>query len=242
MSEPYAALTDTGRRRQANQDEALTLPFGDGMVLLVVADGAGGMGGGDRASAETVRGLREVCLEDQSGDPASLLREGIARANSRVRAIAAAEYPLEGMASTVVTAIVRGGQAWLLNLGDTRAYLHGEGKLRQLTEDDSWVAGQVRAGQLTPEQARHSPMRSVITRAVGVEDEPELAVQELALAPGEILLLCSDGLHGPLTDDAIAAELALGATAEGLAARLIAAANSAGGPDNIGVALYVAGQ
>ncbi|MCK9521405.1 MAG: protein phosphatase 2C domain-containing protein, partial [Dehalococcoidia bacterium] len=164
------------------------------------------------------------------------LREAVETASARVRE-AAREGQHSAMATTLVAAIVDEKRAWIVSIGDSRAYLHHAGVLRQLTEDDSWVADQVRANLLTEEQARRSPHRNIITRAIGASDVPAVEPLEVLLAAGDTLLLCSDGLHAVIDDKDIATLLAAD-SAEETAAALIDAANVAGGPDNIAVALY----
>ena len=237
MGETYAAATDRGRRRDANEDEAVASEIPGG-VLLAVADGAGGMGGGDVASRLAIERLVEVCRESTESDPPDLLRRAYEAANRAVREAAeGSEHP--SMATTLVTAIVREGRAWIANMGDSRAYLVRGGEVTQLTEDDSLVAERVRAGLLTPEQAKRSPARNIITRAIGVESEADIEPIELELEPGDVVLLCSDGVHGVLDDTEIA-DTVHGKDAAGGVGALIEAANEAGGPDNIGVAVYVA--
>ncbi|MGE5595285.1 MAG: SpoIIE family protein phosphatase, partial [Hyphomicrobiales bacterium] len=171
------------------------------------------------------------------GDPAELLAQAAALANERVRTIAARDYPLIGSASTLVAAIVTDGRAWLLSIGDSRGYLAANGELRQVTEDDSWVAEQVRAGLLGADEARVHPRRNVITRAIGTEETLDRRPVELELPPASTLLLCSDGLCGVVDDGTIARLLAAGTAAEAAQA-LVDEANSRGGPDNIAIALY----
>jgi protein phosphatase len=237
MPPRFAAATDPGLRRTLNEDVALARELPAGGVLLAVADGAGGMGGGDIASAETIAAVIEVCGSFEAAAPAETLREAVARANTRVRERAASESRLAAMASTLVAAIIRDGTAWVASIGDSRAYLFANSQLEQLTEDDSWVAEQVRSGRMAAEQAARSPHRNIITRAIGAQEEALVAPTEHVLAAGDVLLLCSDGLHGVVDDAAIAAVLA-GAEPDAAAAALIALANRAGGPDNIAVAVY----
>lgn len=237
MGGTYAAATHQGQRRDVNEDEAVAAEIAGG-VLLAVADGAGGMGGGDVASRLAIERLLHVCREETEREPTDILRAAFEAANTAVReAAAGSEHP--SMATTLVAAIVRDGRAWVASLGDSRAYLVRDGEAKQLTEDDSLVAEQVRAGMITPEQAKRSPARNIITRAIGAEGEASVEPIEVVLEPGDALLLCSDGVHGVLDDDAIASTVA-GLDAGTATTALIDAANRAGGPDNIGIALYVA--
>ena len=234
----HVALTDPGKRRSNNQDQATTRDLGGGKVLLLVADGVGGAGGGEVASEAALESVVATLSSSSLGDPAEALRQAVRTANDRVRELATTDERLSSMATTLVVAIIDGPKAWIISTGDSRAYLCGRGSCEALTEDDSWVAEQVRAGALTPDEAAKSPYQNVITRGVGVEDTIDVdVVYELRLEPGQSILLCSDGLYRCVSPEEIAATLdglALVAAAE----RLIAMANEAGGPDNISVALY----
>jgi protein phosphatase len=234
----FIALSDRGRRRATNQDRALARELPGGALLLLVADGVGGAGGGEVASAETVNAVVAALGEsDRSDIPSSLLR-AVARANERVRELGKIDPELKGMATTLVAAVVSNADAWIVSLGDSRAYVCRGGQLEPLTEDDSWVAEQVRAGLLTPEDAAKSPYQNVITRGIGVEEGVRLeAATHFALQPGDILFLCSDGLYRCVTPETIAETLVAGTVAEA-AEKLIELANKAGGPDNISVAIY----
>lgn len=238
MSGNMAASTDPGRVRTVNEDCVLARELRDGSILLAVADGVGGMKGGDVASAEAIAMLADESLWAEAADPAATLEQAFTLANNRVR-----DLGLERgctMASTLVAALVRNGQVWLANAGDSRAYLFAGGRLEQLSRDHSLVAEHVRAGILTAEEGEHSDYRNVITRGIGVEDavEPH-SVGPVALPPGSILLLCSDGLHGPVAEAQIKAALSSG-TAGTMARSLIDMANDAGGPDNISVVIWKA--
>lgn len=232
----FVALTDIGVKRDENQDAVLATRLPDGRVLLAVADGVGGTEGGAAASRTAVEQL-EAAL-DESGDPDMALTAGYAAANEAVESLGDGERQ---PATTLVTALVDGSQAWIANVGDSRAYVASGGGLRQLTEDHSWVADQVRAGRLTPEEARKSEMRNIITRAVGNGDSsgPDIG-GPFTLASGETLVLTSDGLHGLLAEEQIAAVVAT-EDPHAAAQRLIQMARDAGGPDNISVAIYRAG-
>lgn len=240
MNATWAALTDTGQLRSENQDRALALALPGGAVLLLAADGVGGAPGGALAGAETERVAREVFEEFAGAAPyASLLLTAANLANERVRQLQQQKPEFGNMATTLVAAVVEGEVATVANLGDSRGYQLHAGALRQVTEDDSWVAGEVRAGRLNPADAAIHPWRNVITRGIGVEDLAEPAVTTVTLAPGGGLLLCTDGLFRMLEDDDIA-RILLGAEDAAHATRaLVEAANARGGLDNIGVALWM---
>lgn len=237
MPSSYFAATDRGRQRPTNEDQALAIEVAPGSVLLAVADGVGGGPGGEVASAEAVRVLAEV-VSQREGTPGSRLLAAVQAADVAVRARATMDKHLAGMATTLVAAIIEGQRATILNVGDSRAYLYREGQVRRVTEDDSWVAEQVRAGRLTGREASRSPYRDMITRAVGMlENAHDVATTEVPLVAGDVLLLCSDGLYRAIDMDGAAAVVSTG-TPESAATRLIALANEAGGPDNIAVAIY----
>jgi protein phosphatase len=214
--ESVAALTDRGLKRPTNEDRVVARELPDGSMLLAVAT--------EQANAP-------------SDDPAAALKRAFSVANQRVRAQAAERPELEGMASTLAAALVRGNTAWVANAGDSRVYLFDQGQLRQLTLDHTWAAEETRAGRLTDEEARISPFRNVITRAIGIAESvaPDI-VGPTTLAKGS-LLLCSDGLYRFVSDAEIARVLESG-TPHSAAERLILLANEAGGSDNISVVVF----
>lgn len=238
MSVRFAARTDTGRRRRENQDQAIARALADGSILLAVADGAGGLPAGATASSAAIQAVEAAAAGGVGDAPARFLERAVDAANRRVLAIGEADAAARGLASTLVLAVVRDGTAWIANIGDSRAMLFHDGALARLTEDDSLVAEQVRAGVLTDEQARVAPHRNIITRSLGLAADAAVEVVQAHVGEGDVLMLSSDGLHGVLTDAEIAALLA-GDDPGTIAARLIAAANDAGGPDNIAVAIAV---
>ena len=239
-----AVATDIGRQRAINQDAVHAESFAaTDAAILMVADGLGGHPAGEVASQMTVemvaRESRRV-LADPTRTPgrtAAALLSLLADANTAIRERAAAN-PLEmGMGTTVVVAWIVHDEALIAHVGDSRAYGFQNGRLRQLTTDHSWVDVEVRAGRLTPEQARFHPSRNIVLRCLGTDErsDPEIT-GPVALANGDQLLLSTDGLHGVVLDDDIAGILSEDRGAVS-ASRLIAAANRRGGPDNIGVAL-----
>jgi serine/threonine protein phosphatase PrpC len=237
-TQPFAALTDRGRVRPGNQDEARATALPDGAVLLLVADGLGGEPAGDLASAETAKTV-EARLADGAPSPPEDLAAAFLEANRRIKALAKEAPGRATMASTLTAAVVRDGICWLANAGDSRAYLVSASGIRQLTRDDSWVAERVRAGEMTEAAAELHPYRNVVTRGVGIEDELVVEVHVHAVQPRDILLLCTDGLYRMVQDADIEALLRRREPPAALAANLLATANAAGGVDNIGVAVFV---
>jgi protein phosphatase len=239
-----AAVTDIGRVRRSNQDS-----FGadEALGLYVVCDGMGGVAGGEIASriaVDTFLTIARQELESLHGEPAECTRCALKRAavaaNRAVFARAQQESRLRGMGSTLVAARLDGSALTLVNVGDSRAYLIRSAQkpgsaARQLTLDHSYVAEQVRIGTMTPAQARASVMQSVITRAIGADPDVLPDLFEATLAPGDTLLLTSDGLtrHADLdTLAAIVSDTAADTPGE-TARRLVAFANAQGGHDNI---------
>ncbi|MCL4242263.1 MAG: serine/threonine-protein phosphatase [Dehalococcoidia bacterium] len=240
MTVTWASLTDTGQVRTENQDRALALALPGGAVLLLVADGVGGAPGGALASEEAMRVVREVFEEFAGSAPyAGLLLTAVNLANERIRLVQEQKPEFGNMATTLVAAVVEGAAANLVNIGDSRAYLFHMGQLVQVTEDDSWVAGEVRAGRLSPADADTHPWRNVITRGIGVDEVAEPTPTTLSLGPGDALLLCTDGLFKMVSSEDTARTLATAADAGDAARALVELANARGGLDNIGVALWM---
>jgi PPM family protein phosphatase len=233
-----AALTHQGLVRASNQDATVAGPLPGGDTLLAVADGVGGYAGGDVASQLAVDALREVLgRREHSNDPAAALDEAFREADRRIRE--QQRGALAEMSTTLVAALVRGQQAWLANVGDSRGYLHDGVGLTQVTLDHSWVEEELRAGRLQPGDPLTHAARHVITRSIGGHAPLDVdTFGPLDLAPGSALLLCSDGLHGVVPAPEIGS--ALRPPADDAARRLVEVALSHGGPDNIGVALIIA--
>lgn len=230
----HAVASDVGRHRDHNEDRAGVAELADGLVA-VVADGMGGHAAGEVASEIAVTRLLRVAEEAADGGLLDALEAAASEAHEAIRE--AARDGREGMGCTLTAAAVRPGRLELLHIGDSRAYVLSEGKLHQLTEDDTLVQEMVSERVLTAEQARSHPARSVLTQALGVGDAATCKRIETELAGGEILLLCSDGLNGQLRDDRIQFILTHTRSLASAARRLVEAANRAGGRDNITVLL-----
>jgi len=222
-----ASRSDTGRQRNANEDSFFVRP-----PVFVVADGMGGAQAGEVASKAAADAFdREL----PAAPPERVLKETIEAANREIHEHARADPSLAGMGTTITAAIVDadGEEVGIGHVGDSRAYRLRGGRLERLTRDHSLVEEMRRKGQLTDAQAEDHPQRSIITRALGPEPEVEVDVQTVPAQPGDVFLLCSDGLTTMLDDEHIARILA-GATSLDAAARaLIDEANRAGGRDNI---------
>jgi PPM family protein phosphatase len=225
--EDQAFRTDTGRQRNANEDS-----FFVRAPIFVVADGMGGAQAGEVAS-KTAADAFDVDLPE--GPPERVLRETILSANRQIHELARADPSRAGMGTTLTAAIVDAAAEEVVvgHVGDSRAYRLRGGRLEQLTRDHSLVEEMRRKGQLTDAQAEDHPQRSIITRALGPEPEVEPDVQTVSAAPGDVFLICSDGLTTMLSEEQIAKLLA-GATSMSAAVRaLVDEANRAGGRDNI---------
>jgi PPM family protein phosphatase len=223
------AATDVGRVREGNEDAYLV---DDAMGLVAVADGMGGHRAGEVASATALEALRAAV---GAGRP---LREAIEDANEAVHTKSLTDASLHGMGTTLTAGtLAAGGTLIVGHVGDSRAYLLHDGELRRLTTDHSLVEELVRDGRLTADEAAVHPLRSRITRALGVDPSVEVDVYPVELTPGDRLLLCSDGLTGMVQADDIAAALRRELDPTRAATALVDAANAAGGEDNITVVI-----
>jgi len=223
----WAALTDIGRVRSHNEDSVLAQP-----PLFVVADGLGGHEAGEVASSIAVETVRDHAPRRPD---AKALGRAVRAANREVIRAAREGYGKQGMGTTMTAAIVERNRIAIAQVGDSRAYLLHAGTLQRLTDDHSMVADMIRRGQLTEAEARYHPNRSVITRALGTDPNMAADTFDVEAAPGDRLLLASDGLTGMLEDGMIAEILATYREPSVAARALIDAANEAGGHDNISV-------
>jgi len=228
----WGAVSDTGRVRARNEDAVLAQD-----PVFVVADGMGGYRGGATASRIAVETFREIL--DLPRVRAADIPPQLRAAHDAIRRQAGIEPASASMGTTAVglTLVHEDGAAYWLafNVGDSRLYRLHEGVLSQISVDHSYVQELVHAGFLAPDEARLHPERSVITRALGVADGSDADFWVFPAEAGERFLLCSDGLSGELDDVDIAAALAAGEGPPETAARLVTAANEAGGRDNISV-------
>jgi serine/threonine protein phosphatase PrpC len=247
-----AARTDRGRKRSSNED-AFGYSIEDGIYL--VCDGMGGAAAGEVASSLAVEEVLRLVAERRAGDyaagqngagqdrsdqdrsAATLAAEVVHSANAIIHERSRRNPRLHGMGTTLVGILVEGSQAHIVHTGDSRCYLLRAGRLERLTEDHSLVEEEMRKGRMTAAEAARSPLRNVITRALGTQNEIEPEVSSLPVEPADLFLLCSDGLSRELSDDRMQELLNTGLTASGqleeLCAELIEAANKAGGHDNI---------
>ncbi len=227
-----AGASDLGRTRKTNEDACgLNLDHQAGSGNFVVCDGMGGAAAGEVASRMAVDAMLQALTQ---GVPTpEILQQAVGLANSRVHRTALQDPAKAGMGTTLVAMAVRGNHAWVAHVGDSRCYRFRDGTLESLTRDHSLVDEQVRLGQLTPAQAEMSPMRHVITRAVGTQEEVDADLLDFAVKAGDVYLLASDGLMREVDDNHIATILCSADNPQQTCAQLIQTANDAGGRDNI---------
>ena len=235
--------TDVGLKRENNEDSCLAISGsespGGSDSLMIVADGMGGLAAGEVASGMAIESIHRQLTEQgedttlPTGGYAELLGQILRNANSEI--CQAGLVNDRGMMGTTCTVAVKvGNDLHIAHVGDSRAYMVRGGNLSQITTDDSWVEEQVMAGNLTREQARIHPNRNIVTQALGVKPDADVETSTVILRGGEQFLLCSDGLHGLLTDGEIESIICSNRPGE---ARdiLIEKAREMGGHDNITV-------
>jgi PPM family protein phosphatase len=225
--EDQAFRTDTGRQRSENEDSLFVRS-----PIFVVADGMGGAQAGEVASKAAADSFDRDLPE---GPPEQFLRETIEEANRRINELARADPSRAGMGTTITAAIIdaQAEEVGIGHVGDSRAYRLRRGKLERLTRDHSLVEEMRRKGQITDAQAEDHPQRSIITRALGPEPDVEVDLQTIPAAPGDVFLLCSDGLTTMVNEERIAEVLSSTTSMREAVRTLIDEANGAGGRDNI---------
>jgi serine/threonine protein phosphatase PrpC len=240
-----AGLTDVGRKRNHNEDSYL---IDEDLQLYVVADGMGGHAGGGTASriaVETIdaelRGAKKSADDPFTGETPlhdsplpEFLRGAVEKACSNIFKTAQEDPRLTGMGTTTITLCVKGENALFAHVGDSRAYLVRGDLIQQVSEDHSLVNEQIKAGMITPEEAKHSRYKNIITRSVGFEEEVQVDVMGLITRPGDFFILCSDGLAN-LVDDNEIQQIVSSNPLKEAPKKLIELANERGGDDNITV-------
>ena len=239
--------TDPGLARLHNED-AFRVDGDNG--LYVVADGMGGHSHGEVASQLAVNSIRDFIAKSADRDTtwpfgmdsrlerhSNLLKMAVRMAHDHVLRAISKDGSLYGMGTTVVGFLLGGSTAAVAHVGDSRAYRLRNGRLDQLTQDHTWVNEQVVAGFLSKEQARSHPLKNVVTRALGGESEVIVDVRELEVKPGDLYLLCSDGLTGMLSDADIRERVSSGRDLHEICRGLVNDSNARGGIDNVTVVL-----
>jgi protein phosphatase len=233
-----AALTDRGRKRPSNED-AFGYSVEDG--VYVVCDGMGGAAAGEIASSIAVdEVLRLLVARDRNASLPAVAEEAICAANTAIFSRAQRNHKLSGMGTTLVALVVEEAHVWVLNVGDSRCYRFRAGRLEQLTLDHSLVEEQVRLGRMSRAEALRSPLRNMITRALGTQTRVTPDCFQFEAEPGDIFLLCSDGLTRELPDAQVQSVLSVDLPVADRCARLVEAAKKAGGHDNITAVLVQA--
>jgi protein phosphatase len=231
-----AACTDVGLRRKENEDRhALAPPLG----LFLVADGMGGHSAGQVASQLAAEAALQAVqtLEDASASLAEKLRYAVASANRAIYAAARQQPQYAGMGTTLVALLTDGERAALAHVGDSRAYLVRNGRIRQLTDDHSIVGELLRRREISADDARDHPHRHVLTRALGVRRSVEPDLAELTPELGDVFVLCSDGLTNHVEDHEIAGAVSGEGELQEICEALVDLANGRGGEDNTTVLL-----
>lgn len=240
-----AGLTDVGRKRNHNEDSFLV---DEELQLFVVADGMGGHAGGGTASRLAVETIdREMRAAKTAPDHPfdsktplqdsplpEYLRGAVEKACFEIFKAAQEDPRLAGMGTTTIALCVHGEHALFAHVGDSRAYLVRGDLIQQISEDHSLVNEQIKAGMITPEEAKHSRYKNIITRSVGFEEEVQVDVMGIVTEPGDFFILCSDGLAN-LVDDKEIREVVSAGSLEDAPKKLIELANERGGDDNITV-------
>jgi len=227
-----AGLSDIGKERDENQD-AFYIDEESGFFIVV--DGMGGMRDGALAAKYVVEGLPALLRERisqqmtvQAHSIISSVKESVAEVSSYLR-----EKVGNNTGATFVSALVKGKKAYIAHLGDSRAYLFRDGNIKQLTKDHNFASLLVDMGKITAEQARIHPMRNRLTAYVGMQGDAIPEIKPVMLASGDLLLLCTDGLSGMLTDQEITDLLSSKRSLKFTLGKMIARANEAGGHDNV---------
>jgi protein phosphatase len=263
----FFELTDIGCNRTNNEDNLYHMTNENKDHIMLVADGMGGHKSGEVASALVVEAFRGFLgrfenivneyindldpdnknsdHKDNSYVPENfhkkivfLLEDTIQEANDKILDQAASNEDCSNMGTTVTAAFMHNGYMYFGHVGDSRGYLLRKGELRQLTRDHSFVAEQVRLGILTPDEAENHPQKNLLTRALGVSDIVKVDIFHETMLSGDIVLLCSDGLNGPVSDSEIKDIILLASDAEDACKKLIERARLNGGPDNITASIY----
>lgn len=242
MDFEFFSHTDTGRVRTNNED---SIALDESCGVAVLADGMGGYAAGEVASgmacdfirSELGRWLHEASVNASDGDVKRAMDICVDNANRAIFGAANSNPTYAGMGTTLVLAVFRSGRLLMGHIGDSRGYRLRDGQLQQITKDHSLLQEQIDAGILTPEQAQYAANKNLVTRALGVEDLVLMETHLHDIQSGDIYLMCSDGLSDMLRDQQIADVMSAHTSLPEMGEALVAAANEAGGRDNIAVVL-----
>jgi PPM family protein phosphatase len=228
MLEAFGA-SDPGCVRSNNEDYFLVVPA---IGLYLVADGMGGAQAGEHASRLAAETIEQAVQQNGIMDADGLVA-AFGRANQRVMDEAARDPQMEGMGTTLVAAVENNGDLLIASVGDSRVYTFENGTLRTVTEDQTWVNEVGRRLGIDEENLKNHPMRHVLTMAIGVSENLRVHTHRIKPSPGMLILLCSDGLHGVLSEEELKKALSSPGSLEAKSKDLIALARKRGGPDNI---------
>lgn len=233
------SMTDVGIRRESNQDYMYTSETAVGNLpnLFLLADGMGGHAAGDYASRFTVEKVVELVGKSTFTEPVAIIKQAISEANALLLAEADKDVSRQGMGTTLVTATIIDDRMYVSNVGDSRLYVVSADKMIQVTRDHSLVEEMVRLGEMDKEDAKVHPDKNIITRAVGVLPEVSADFFEVELEPGDMILMCSDGLTNMVRDEEIRQIILGQRDIVEKAEKLVETANKNGGRDNITVVL-----
>ncbi len=231
-------ITDIGLVRKYNQDYSLECdePIGNLDNLYVVCDGLGGRNAGEYASSTAAENFFDIAEDSERTQPLSVFKEAALKVNRLIyKEGQKSEY--RGMATTLVAATVSNGCVYVVNVGDSRAYIINDDEIVQITWDHSYVGELIRNGKITSDEARFHSKNNVITKAIGAEAQVEPDYFKAEIGEDEYILLCSDGLYNMLGEQTIQAVVTAKGSLRAKAEKLVELANEAGGKDNIAAVL-----
>ena len=237
--------SDTGRMREQNEDACLILPS---QQVYVVADGVGGNNSGEYASRMAVSCVADFIRENNlakaadEGSLAELFKRCINEVNRAIFVTAREFEDSRGMATTLVICFIREDKAYFVNIGDSRAYIKRGSSIFQVTEDHSYVNTLLKLGVITPDEAKDHERGNIITRAIGAEASVQADLYQTDLEEGDVILLCSDGLHNEVGENKMTEMINESGSMKELASDLVREANEAGGKDNITVVCLKIGR
>ncbi len=235
MTLTHSTLSDVGKVRKANEDNAGMIERADGANIFVVCDGMGGHVGGATASKIAVTGILQFLESRDLSNCESAISEALVFANQQVYANSLHNPDLHGMGTTCVLMIIKDDECYFGHVGDSRIYLHTDRELHRLTKDHSYVQQLVDMGEISDDQAESHPRKNQIMRALGIaaDVQPELGARKLSPKNGDRILMCTDGLNGMINDKQIASILLQNSIREQCVQQLIKAALEHGGKDNV---------
>jgi len=230
--------SDKGLKRKNNEDASFVIPEEN---IFMIADGVGGHNSGEIASRTTISKIVEYIRNNalrkdlDAADIEDYFAKCIEKVNKNVYDLSMRQPENMGMATTVTIAYIDGNDAYITNVGDSRAYLYREGALTQITEDHTYVNALIRKGLITKEEAQFHEKKNIITKAIGGEALASPDFFRVSIAPGDVIILCTDGLHGEIGDEVICKIVDAGASMTDTCSNLVNKANQCGGRDNITV-------